>query len=146
MDTLLLNIKCLKLLRKFLQKEKKEKEEKSRSWCLRIDNLFFQHKIYFLEFWNLYSFAKVYHNLPVNYDVNKCFVLLLQEGDPRLSSFGLMKNSRDGKSYSTNLAYTPPEFLRTGIFHLAMPVCFSYIWSSLRCTKANFPPWHLSML
>lgn len=37
-----------------------------------------------------------------------------QEGDPRLSSFGLMKNSRDGKSYSTNLAYTPPEFLRTG--------------------------------
>ncbi|KAL2322230.1 hypothetical protein Fmac_026609 [Flemingia macrophylla] len=38
----------------------------------------------------------------------------MQDGDPRLSSFGLMKNSRDGKSYSTNLAYTPPEFLRTG--------------------------------
>lgn len=38
----------------------------------------------------------------------------IQDGDPRLSSFGLMKNSRDGKSYSTNLAYTPPEFLRTG--------------------------------
>ncbi|KAH7533799.1 hypothetical protein FEM48_Zijuj04G0170100 [Ziziphus jujuba var. spinosa] len=37
------------------------------------------------------------------------------DGDPRLSSFGLMKNSRDGKSYSTNLAYTPPEFLRTGM-------------------------------
>ncbi|GFP93902.1 probable serine/threonine-protein kinase at4g35230 [Phtheirospermum japonicum] len=37
-----------------------------------------------------------------------------KDGDPRLSSFGLMKNSRDGKSYSTNLAYTPPEFLRTG--------------------------------
>ncbi|XP_044503194.1 serine/threonine-protein kinase BSK2-like isoform X4 [Mangifera indica] len=36
------------------------------------------------------------------------------DGGPRLSSFGLMKNSRDGKSYSTNLAYTPPEFLRTG--------------------------------
>lgn len=40
---------------------------------------------------------------------------MFQDGDPRLSSFGLMKNSRDGKSYSTNLAYTPPEFLRTGI-------------------------------
>jgi hypothetical protein len=38
----------------------------------------------------------------------------LQDGDPRLSCFGLMKNSRDGKSYSTNLAYTPPEYLRTG--------------------------------
>ncbi|EOY17522.1 BR-signaling kinase 2 isoform 2 [Theobroma cacao] len=38
------------------------------------------------------------------------------EGDERLlvADFGLMKNSRDGKSYSTNLAYTPPEFLRTG--------------------------------
>ncbi|KAJ0808354.1 putative transcription factor WD40-like family [Helianthus annuus] len=37
-----------------------------------------------------------------------------QNGDPRLSCFGLMKNSRDGKSYSTNLAYTPPEYLRNG--------------------------------
>nr|KYP77054.1 putative serine/threonine-protein kinase At5g41260 [Cajanus cajan] len=36
------------------------------------------------------------------------------DGNPRLSSFGLMKNSRDGKSYSTNLAFTPPEYLRTG--------------------------------
>jgi len=25
-----------------------------------------------------------------------------------------MKNSRDGKSYSTNLAFTPPEYLKTG--------------------------------
>ncbi|THU74731.1 hypothetical protein C4D60_Mb04t36490 [Musa balbisiana] len=38
----------------------------------------------------------------------------LLDGDPRLSCFGLMKNSRDGKSYSTNLAYTPPEYLRNG--------------------------------
>lgn len=29
-----------------------------------------------------------------------------------------MKNSRDGKSYSTNLAYTPPEYLRTGFHRL----------------------------
>lgn len=40
--------------------------------------------------------------------------LCLQDGDPCLSCFGLMKNSRDGKSYSTNLAYTPPEYLRNG--------------------------------
>ncbi|XP_024022207.1 probable serine/threonine-protein kinase At4g35230 [Morus notabilis] len=51
---------------------------------------------------------KLYH------DLNAYRVLFDEEGDPRLSSFGLMKNSRDGKSYSTNLAYTPPEFLRTG--------------------------------
>lgn len=38
-----------------------------------------------------------------------------QDANPRLSCFGLMKNSRDGKSYSTNLAFTPPEYLRTGM-------------------------------
>lgn len=43
-------------------------------------------------------------------------IRFLQEGNPRLSCFGLMKNSRDGKSYSTNLAFTPPEYLRTGTF------------------------------
>lgn len=42
--------------------------------------------------------------------------LFMQDGDPRLSCFGLMKNSRDGKSYSTNLAYTPPEYLRNGTY------------------------------
>ncbi|XP_073025457.1 serine/threonine-protein kinase BSK2-like [Primulina eburnea] len=51
---------------------------------------------------------KIYH------DLNAYRVLFDEDGDPRLSSFGLMKNSRDGKSYSTNLAYTPPEFLFSG--------------------------------
>ncbi|XP_074317801.1 serine/threonine-protein kinase BSK2 [Silene latifolia] len=51
---------------------------------------------------------KIYH------DLNAYRVLFDEDGDPRLSTFGLMKNSRDGKSYSTNLAYTPPEFMRTG--------------------------------
>ena len=41
--------------------------------------------------------------------------IIWQDANPRLSCFGLMKNSRDGKSYSTNLAFTPPEYLRTGI-------------------------------
>ncbi|KAK6943573.1 Serine-threonine/tyrosine-protein kinase, catalytic domain [Dillenia turbinata] len=48
------------------------------------------------------------------HDLNAYRVLFDQDGDPRLSCFGLMKNSRDGKSYSTNLAFTPPEYLRTG--------------------------------
>ncbi|KAK7282050.1 hypothetical protein RIF29_10549 [Crotalaria pallida] len=34
----------------------------------------------------------------------------IQEGNARLSCFGLMKNSRNEKSYSTNLAFTPPEY------------------------------------
>lgn len=48
------------------------------------------------------------------HDLNAYRVLFDNEGNPRLSCFGLMKNSRDGKSYSTNLAFTPPEYLRTG--------------------------------
>ncbi|XP_022732248.1 probable serine/threonine-protein kinase BSK3 [Durio zibethinus] len=48
------------------------------------------------------------------HDLNAYRILFDQDCNPRLSSFGLMKNSRDGKSYSTNLAFTPPEYLRTG--------------------------------
>jgi hypothetical protein len=47
----------------------------------------------------------------------------LQDGNPRLSTFGLMKNSRDGKSYSTNLAFTPPEYLRTGMPYIVARYC-----------------------
>ncbi|XP_020574618.1 probable serine/threonine-protein kinase BSK3 [Phalaenopsis equestris] len=48
------------------------------------------------------------------HDLNAYRVLFDDDCNPRLSCFGLMKNSRDGKSYSTNLAFTPPEYLRTG--------------------------------
>ncbi|KAK2986026.1 hypothetical protein RJ640_022774 [Escallonia rubra] len=48
------------------------------------------------------------------HDLNAYRILFDEDGNPKLSCFGLMKNSRDGKSYSTNLAFTPPEYLRTG--------------------------------
>ncbi|KAI5596592.1 hypothetical protein BDE02_02G011500 [Populus trichocarpa] len=51
---------------------------------------------------------------PLYHDLNAYRVLFDENGDPRLSCFGLMKNSSDGKSYSTNLAYTPPEYLQNG--------------------------------
>eukprot|EP00249_Psilotum_nudum_P019818 c27433_g2_i2 orf=286-1761(+) len=54
------------------------------------------------------------HGHPLYHDLNAYRVLFDQDGNPRLSCFGLMKNSWDGKSYSTNLAYTPPEYMRTG--------------------------------
>ena len=56
-----------------------------------------------------------------------------QDGNPRLSCFGLMKNSRDGRSYSTNLAFTPPEYLRTGtnLFFLQKLILFLVV---LRCS------------
>ncbi|KAI3736446.1 hypothetical protein L6452_15987 [Arctium lappa] len=50
----------------------------------------------------------------VYHDLNAYRVLFDEDGDPRLSCFGFMRNSRDGKSYSTNLAYTPPEYLKHG--------------------------------
>ncbi|KAK4345228.1 hypothetical protein RND71_035404 [Anisodus tanguticus] len=73
---------------------------------------------------------KIYH------DLNAYRVLFDEDGDPRLCSFGLMKNSRDGKSYSTNLAYTPPEFLRTGALlfladHLPLLTCVKVIAESV---------------
>ncbi|XP_077223292.1 putative serine/threonine-protein kinase BSK3 [Tasmannia lanceolata] len=48
------------------------------------------------------------------HDLNAYRILFDDDCNPRLSCFGLMKNSRDGRSYSTNLAFTPPEYLRTG--------------------------------
>ncbi|XP_020079947.1 probable serine/threonine-protein kinase At5g41260 isoform X2 [Ananas comosus] len=48
------------------------------------------------------------------HDLNAHRVLFDDECNPRLSSFGLMKSSRDGKSYSTNLAFTPPEYMKSG--------------------------------
>jgi hypothetical protein len=70
--------------------------------------------------------------------VNMCnlfFVLACesQDGNPRLSCFGLMKNSRDGKSYSTNLAFTPPEYLKTG------NVTYTSNFGLHDCTPWNFP-------
>nr|GMD65254.1 probable serine/threonine-protein kinase At4g35230 [Ipomoea batatas] len=54
--------------------------------------------------------GKFRHKRLANFD----WVLLRWVVIHGFSCFGLMKNSRDGKSYSTNLAYTPPEYLRTG--------------------------------
>lgn len=57
-----------------------------------------------------------------------------------------MKNSKDGKNFSTNLAYTPPEYLRSGnVFvlqssyetYMILLVSFSLVFSSshLLCQK-----------
>lgn len=53
---------------------------------------------------------------------NLYWACVCQDGSPRLSCFGLMKNSRDGKSYSTNLAFTPPEYLRTGMIKFFLQI------------------------
>ncbi|WJX74475.1 Serine/threonine-protein kinase bsk5 [Trifolium repens] len=47
------------------------------------------------------------------HDLNADRILFDQDGNPRLSCFGLIKNSRDGRSYR-NLSFAPPEYSRTG--------------------------------
>ena len=44
-----------------------------------------------------------------------------------------MKNSRDGKSYSTNLAFTPPEYLRTGEYCLQIVPCVAMYLDDATC-------------
>ncbi|KAJ0249538.1 BSK9 [Hirschfeldia incana] len=63
--------------------------------------------------------------LHLYHDLNTDRILFDKVGNPRLSCFGLMKSSREGRSYSTNLAFAPPECLRLGI---VMPesVIFSF--------------------
>uniref|UniRef100_A0A2P2KJA1 non-specific serine/threonine protein kinase n=1 Tax=Rhizophora mucronata TaxID=61149 RepID=A0A2P2KJA1_RHIMU len=76
------------------------------------------------------------------HDLNAYRVLFDEDGNPRLSTFGLMKNSRDGKSYSTNLAFTPPEYLRTGRI---MPESVIYSFGTLLLdllSGKHIPPSH----
>ncbi|KAL5713856.1 non-specific serine/threonine protein kinase [Ranunculus cassubicifolius] len=68
---------------------------------------------------------------PLYHDLNAYRVLFDEDGDPRISCFGLMKNSRDGKSYSTNLAYTPPEYLRNGMFCTPPLLYFQHAFISI---------------
>ncbi|KAK9677488.1 hypothetical protein RND81_11G146400 [Saponaria officinalis] len=83
---------------------------------------------------------------PLYHDLNAYRVLFDENGDPRLSCFGLMKNSRDGKSYSTNLAYTPPEYLRNGkVTPESVIYSFGTILLDLLSGK-HIPPSHVSAL
>ncbi|OAY79449.1 putative serine/threonine-protein kinase [Ananas comosus] len=76
------------------------------------------------------------------HDLHAYRVLFDQDGNPRLSCFGLMKNSRDGKSYSTNLAFTPPEYLRTGrVIPESVVYSFGTILLDLLSGK-HIPPSH----
>ncbi|XP_031094747.1 serine/threonine-protein kinase BSK5-like [Ipomoea triloba] len=80
-------------------------ESQPMKWAMRLRVAFYLAQA--LEYCSSKGRA-IYH------DLNAYRVLFDQDGNPRLSCFGLMKNSRDGKSYSTNLAFTPPEYMRTG--------------------------------
>ncbi|XP_018513502.1 serine/threonine-protein kinase BSK6 isoform X2 [Brassica rapa] len=59
------------------------------------------------------------------HDLNTYRILFDKVGNPRLSCFGLMKSSKEGKSYSTNLSFAPPEYMRLGTL-LPESVIFSF--------------------
>ncbi|MBA0830606.1 hypothetical protein Goarm_015127, partial [Gossypium armourianum] len=74
------------------------------------------------------------------HDLNAYRIVFDDEGNPRLSCFGLMKNSRDGKSYSTNLAFTPPEYLRTEVC-LEMLFILEYRYVLMLLTHSSGVVW-----
>ncbi|XP_034218323.1 serine/threonine-protein kinase BSK5-like isoform X2 [Prunus dulcis] len=75
------------------------------------------------------------------HDLNAYRVMFDQDGNPRLSCFGLIKNSTDGKSY-TNLAFAPPEFLRTGrVIPESMVYSFGTLLLNLLSGR-HIPPSH----
>ncbi|CAL8160708.1 unnamed protein product [Prunus armeniaca] len=75
------------------------------------------------------------------HDLNAYKVMFDQDGNPRLSCFGLIKNSTDGKSY-TNLAFAPPEFLRTGrVIPESMVYSFGTLLLNLLSGR-HIPPSH----
>ncbi|KAG6488508.1 hypothetical protein ZIOFF_049751 [Zingiber officinale] len=108
----------------------------SLSWAMRIRVALYLAQA--LEYCSTRGRA-LYH------DLNAYRVLFDQNGNPRLSCFGLMKNSRDGKSYSTNLAFTPPEYLRTGIAWRVIPESVVYSFGTLLLdllSGKHIPPSH----
>ncbi|CAN6695731.1 unnamed protein product [Malus baccata var. baccata] len=83
---------------------------------------------------------------PLYHNLNAYRVLFDEDGDPRLSCFGLMRNSRDGKRYSTNLAYTPPKYLRNGrVTPESVVYSFGTVLLDLLSGK-HIPPSHVSGL
>ncbi|KAK9065850.1 hypothetical protein SSX86_015251 [Deinandra increscens subsp. villosa] len=64
--------------------------------------------------------CSLYHDLKANR------VLFDQECNPRLSSFGLMKNGLDRINYGRDLSFNPPEYFSTGIRVTAEGVIYSF--------------------
>ncbi|CAH8379861.1 unnamed protein product [Eruca vesicaria subsp. sativa] len=64
----------------------------------------------------------LYHHL------NPYKILFNKVGNPKLSCFGLMMNSHEGKSHNTNLAFAPPEYLNLGAL---VPESVTYSFGTL---------------
>ncbi|KAJ0228887.1 Kinase with tetratricopeptide repeat domain-containing protein [Hirschfeldia incana] len=76
------------------------------------------------------------------HDLNPYRILFDKVGNPKLSCFGLMKNSHEGKNHSTKLAFPPPEYLSTGTL---IPESVTYSFGTLLLdlmSSRHIPPTH----
>ncbi|XP_030474342.1 serine/threonine-protein kinase BSK6-like isoform X2 [Syzygium oleosum] len=79
---------------------------------------------------------------PLYHDLHAYRVLFDQDGNPRLSCFGLVKNNVDWRSYRTKLAFPSPEYFRTGTMSATSAIySFGTMLLDLLCGK-NIPPAH----
>ncbi|XP_039161360.1 serine/threonine-protein kinase BSK6 isoform X2 [Eucalyptus grandis] len=79
---------------------------------------------------------------PLYLDLHAYRVLFDQDGNPRLSCFGLVKNNVDWRRYRTKLAFPPTEYLRTGTMKPTSAIySFGTMLLDLLSGK-NIPPAH----
>ncbi|KAM0942294.1 putative transferase, protein kinase RLK-Pelle-RLCK-XII-1 family [Dioscorea sansibarensis] len=77
----------------------------------------------------------------VYHDLNSYKVLFDEAGNPCLSCFGLVKNIRDGRSYNTDIAYIPPEYIKGRITSESVIFSFGNVLLDLMSGK-QIPPDH----
>eukprot|EP00245_Coleochaete_scutata_P014669 TRINITY_DN633_c0_g1_i1.p1 TRINITY_DN633_c0_g1~~TRINITY_DN633_c0_g1_i1.p1 ORF type:complete len:541 (+),score=103.62 TRINITY_DN633_c0_g1_i1:257-1879(+) len=81
--------------------------------------------------------------LVIYHDLNVYRIHFDKDWNPRLSCFGLIKNSIDGRTFSTNLAYAPPEYLKKGVLTVESVVySFGMLLLDLLSGK-HIPPSHV---
>ncbi|KAF8031980.1 hypothetical protein BT93_D1020 [Corymbia citriodora subsp. variegata] len=79
---------------------------------------------------------------PLYHDLHAYRVLFDQDGNPRLSCFGLVKNNVDWRRVRTKLAFPPPEYFKTGTMSATSAIySFGTVLLNLLSGK-NIPPAH----
>ncbi|XP_048137670.1 serine/threonine-protein kinase BSK6-like [Rhodamnia argentea] len=79
---------------------------------------------------------------PLYHDLHAYRVLFDQDGNPRLSCFGLAKNNVDWRKNRTKLAFPPPEYFKTGTMGATSAIySFGTMLLDLLSGK-NTPPAH----
>ncbi|CAA7023097.1 unnamed protein product [Microthlaspi erraticum] len=98
-------------------------EKQTMEWAMRLRVALYVAEA--LEYGNRVDIACTMISMLIGFSLMRAKIFVAQNGNPRLSCFGWMKDSKDGKNFSTNLAYTPPEYNTTGTL-IPESVVFSF--------------------